>query len=327
MLTEEINAQQLSFKKKYDVYYDDASSRIIQTSDGGYVIVGSLSTAFFQIYPFTIKANSRGDFEWWSGLNRWNGQWYATSVLQFEDSSYAVVGGGAYAVSRSILVRLRPAGDTFWTKILPNGTASSFARTSEGDFVVVGSTPFFPANGAKIFAHKTTSIGNTTWRREFSVGLASYGRDVRMLPDGGSIVAGTSLPADSDSAETVLLRTNSNGDSLWTRKFPGSNRYSNVSLAEAPENGFVVLSDTVTQSVPLARRLHLIRVDSIGRKLWTRTYGSDATSFAGSVARTSDNGFIVTGTVGNPDSNRSSAWLLRTNRNGDNTLDKKVRSG
>ncbi len=311
------NAQQLSFRNKYDIVYNDEPSRIIQTSDGGYVVVGSFSTAFFQIYPFAIRVNGRGDLDWLSGRRIWRGQWYAASVVQTGDSGYAFVGGGAYGVNRSILVRLLPTGDTLWTKLFSNGTAASFARAPDGNFVIVGCIPFFPADSARIFVHKTTSIGTTIWRKEFSVGFAAYAHDVQMLADGGSIIAGTSLPIDSDSAEILLLRIDSNGDSLWARKFSGSNRYSKVSLADAPDNGFVVLSDTVTNSMLLLRQLYLVRVDSLGRKLWTKSYEGGATSFAGSVSRTVENGFVVLGTVGNPDSNRSFAWLLRTDSNGD----------
>jgi hypothetical protein len=65
--------------------------------------------------------------------------------------------------------------------------------------------------------------------------------------------------------------------------------------------------------------LYLIRTDSVGVTLWTRSYGKYRTDIGHSVQQTENGGFIITGEVGyeNQDGLRSNLWLLRTNEYGD----------
>ena len=70
----------------------------------------------------------------------------------------------------------------------------------------------------------------------------------------------------------------------------------------------------------------LIRTNADGDTIWTRTYGGADTDHASDVKQTDDNGFIIAGSTRSfgHANNYNDAWLIKTNFNGDTTLDKNI---
>jgi hypothetical protein len=103
------------------------------------------------------------------------------------------------------------------------------------------------------------------------------------LADGGYATMGQSTYGSGDK---WLVRTNSNGDTLWTKSFPGigddwgSKHY----LAETADGGLTFLSDSSYTVI-------LTHVDSDGNRVWTRKIsGGVGTSMA-----TVTGGYVITG--------------------------------
>ena len=81
---------------------------------------------------------------------------------------------------------------------------------------------------------------------------------------------------------------------IWSRNYGGQyneSAYAGVSVASG---GFVVLGSTYSYGLG-DHDIFLIRIDSYGDTLWTRTLGGQFTDYGYDIQTTSDGGFIVVG--------------------------------
>ena len=87
---------------------------------------------------------------------------------------------------------------------------------------------------------KTNSLGNLTWSRVLSSDESATGRCVVQTADGGYTVAGrVGLPDDCWHAR--LVRTTSNGDTLWTKTLEPLTGAE--SCQETSDGGFIMSGD------------------------------------------------------------------------------------
>jgi regulation of enolase protein 1 (concanavalin A-like superfamily) len=246
---------------------------------------------------------------------------YASSVAQASDDGYLVLGTtNSYGAGKEDvwLIRTDSDGETLWARTY-GGTRSdnaySVSRTSDGGYIVVGTTNSWDPSGYDIWLIRTDSQGDAFWARTYGGSDYDIGRSVLQTSDSGFIVAGYAY-TKSTGYDIYLVRTNANGDTLWTRTLGGPEADYAYSLAEAPYGSFIVLGNTVSFGAG-AKDVWLIKVDSNGNPLWVRTYGGSKDDVGRSVVQTSGGGFIVAGYTLSYGAGSSDVWLIRIDSNGD----------
>ncbi len=120
----------------------------------------------------------------------------------------------------------------------------------------------------------------------------SRGRSVQQTTDGGYIVVGD---MDLFSGTAVyLIKTNDNGDTVWTRTYGGTyegRRYSyGNSIQQTTDGGYIITGQSSYDA--LDYDVYLFKTNSSGDTLWTKTYES---GYGHSVQQTTDGGYIITG--------------------------------
>ena len=115
-----------------------------------------------------------------------------------------------------------------------------------------------------------------------------------------------------------LIRTDQNGDTLWTKTYGGEYWDAAYSVQQTSDGGFIIAGETWSYGVNSAD-VYLVRTDSNGDTLWTRTFGGFSTDKGYSMVITNDGGFAITGETssfggggGLPD-----VYLILTNSSGD----------
>jgi len=183
-------------------------------------------------------------------------------------------------------------------------------QTSDGGYVITGTTLSYGEGKADLWLIKTDTIGDTLWSKTHGrANTNDAGYFVRQTIDGGYIVAGRL----SDSI--WLLKTNNLGDTLWTKSF-GS--YAGYCIQETNDGGYILTGREGDWYNP---RLFLLKTDSNGDSLWMQTYLLDAWRFSIGyyVEQTEDAGFIVAGMLRDTllDHQRTAFWLVKTDSVGD----------
>jgi hypothetical protein len=214
------------------------------------------------------------------------------------------------------LVKQNENGDTLWSKLLRAGTSShgyQIATTSDSGFIITGRTGYTHSPWA---AHliKLDRNGNEQWAKTYYTDSGTIARSVKQTSDGGYIIAGITYPT-STIFDGFLVRTNSAGDTLWTRVYGGSSSQEFLSVVEMPDGGFAITGYDTRFNVA-SKDVLVLRTNSIGDTLWTRIYGNAQTDIGHDIQLTNDGGLILAAEYIAPTHNTPDFSLLKLTTNG-----------
>jgi hypothetical protein len=291
-----------------------------QTTDGGFIVAGStesLSTGDNDVY--LIRTDAHGDTLWTRSYGGTHHD-FGYSVRQTSDGGYIVAGSTSSFgtnVYQVYLIKTDAVGDTIWTRAYggqDDEEGNSVQQTTDGGYIIAGYTNSFGAGYWDVYLIKTNASGDTLWTRTYGRKSSDGGNSVQQTSDGGYIIAGWTYPQYPEDMNVYLIKTNAQGDTLWTRSYGGSNREEGYSVQETNDGGYIIAG--LTNSVGAGDYdLWLIKTDAQGDTVWTKTYGGADNDRGYSVRQTADGGYIIAGLTHS--FGPGNAWLLRTDASGD----------
>jgi len=295
------------FARTYGANSFDQTSKVIQTGDGGYILIG-YSISFTSSYDAMIlKLSPTGSLEWTKT--------YGGSA---EDASFGIAEGndGNYFV----LTRTRSYGvgniDVLVTKFAPDGSLLwpktygwdllempwSICAVPDGGAVIVGGTNSFDPYSMLIF--KINSGGSLVWARAATVagkdGSEAY--SIASTADKGFAIAGIGVTTDyqTDSMDVIFVKTDSTGKTQWARALRGNKYDWGLSVIQTPDHGFVVAGATPSSGEG-GTDILVFKMDSAGSLEWAKTYGTSGEEMGYSIIQTSDTGYMVSAKLGYDD--------------------------
>ncbi|MCL4358304.1 hypothetical protein M1525_00585 [Patescibacteria group bacterium] len=211
-----LNSQgQIQWQNVYnDSNYDGANS-IVQTSDGGYIVAGDLAN-----HAWVLKLDSSGNIQWQEVFNK--SSIYsdgANSIVQTSDGGYVVAG---YTFSFGAgnddywVLKLDSSGNIQWQKAFGGAnydSAYSVIQTSDGGYVVAGSTNSFGAGNDDYWVLKLDSSGNIQWQKAFGGSNnddVSHINNIAQTSDSGYIVGGQTASFGIGGIWTLKLDSSGN---------------------------------------------------------------------------------------------------------------------
>src|SRR6185436_6942133 len=191
----------------------------------------------------------------------------------------------------------------------------SIQQTTDGGYIIAGTTESMGAGGFDIYLIRTDAIGDTLWTKTFGGIADDGGGSVQQTTDGGFIIMGI-LGVGLSNHDIYLIRTDANGDSLWTKTFGGTNTDEGNSVQQTTDGGYIV-SGTTSSFGAGGRDIYLTRTDGNGDLLWSKTFGGTSYDEGSSVQQTTDGGYIITGNTLSFGSGNRDVYLIKTDVNGD----------
>lgn len=264
------------------------------------------------------------DKDWLSYQKSFGGdkEEYALAIVSLPDSGSVVAGftktlgnGG----SDGMLVKVSRSGQLIWARAVGGAQDDVFyqmRRTSDNGFIACGQTKSFGNTQGSAWLVKFDASGTLQWARQYNDGSAngSIAFDVVQLSDGGYAIAGGWNFAPS-TADGMLIRTDSQGNSLWSRKY---GRASTDYLQGLLEDG----EEIVAVGLHIQSSFydgHILKVNkSDGQLSWSKGHdGDNRSTWFGKLAKT-NGGYQVVGllTDNYADQNQQQAvWNLDANGN------------
>ena len=178
-----------------------------------------------------------------------NDDW-ASSVQRTYDGGYILAGytrsfGAGW--SDIFLIKTDAFGNVIWAKTF-GGTsidgAFSVQQTSDGGYIVAGSTYSFSVGLNDIFLIKTDAFGNVIWAKTYGGTNYDEAYSVQQTYDGGYIVAGMTNSFGAGGYDAFLIKTDANGNIQWAKTFGGTNLDSASSVQQTLDGGYIVTGYT-----------------------------------------------------------------------------------
>lgn len=185
-------------------------------------------------------------------------------------------------------------------------------QSSNGNFFIGG------AQTIGLFTYKSIIIGlNAQNNIQFqkSIGANEGFNEIQdgiILNDSLLLFTGVSTDFDS-SMQLVVWRYTVNGDSIGMWQFGSrADKEFGMGICSANGNGVVVCGGIVDVSSGNQTNVLVVRIDSSGNTLWSRSFGGSQVDLGKAVKPTSDGGYIVSGySFSNFASNGPTAFLWK----------------
>lgn len=303
----------VEWQKTYGGENSDVGTAITESPDGGYVIAGwTMSYGPSNLNGWVIKLNNTGEIQWQKTYGESQADsFYAISPTS--DQGYVIAGATQSfgAVGNDMwLVRVDGSGNVIWSKSY-GGSGSDIAhsviQSSDGGFVIVGSTESFGAGAHDVWVRKVDASGNLNWQMVEGGGGTDLGLSVAKDTSGNFLVTGYT-GSSGDGIEFLILKIDSSGNVVW-RKTYGSDADEGYAVITTEDGGSIVAGQSFGFGV-------LVKLDQSGNTQWKKRYGGGGYDEIQDLVRTSDGGYALTGLTFSYGAGDADFWVLKIDGEG-----------
>ena len=103
---------------------------------------------------------------------------------------------------------------------------------------------------------------------------------------------------------------------LWSNHYGGVYSDNGYACVQTRDGGYAAVGSTYSYGAG-GYDVYLLKLDSLGDTLWTRTYGDTAAEYGRDLQVTSDGGFIIVGSTNSRGNGKEDVYVIRTNAFGD----------
>jgi len=290
---------------------------LIQTADQGYVIAGGLRLFWL------FKVDSQGSVLWSKTypLNENSTSAQLFSMIQTSDGGFALTGSiNTYDGGEDFwLIKTNYAGIAQWNHTYNSGTYTnqvgdvyprndepkSVIQTRDGGYALVGSASLYSSSTSSVtyssWVVKTDANGGQTWNKGYDLlNLQGYKSTIIQTSDNGYAIAGT------QNNDFCLFKITSSSQFEWSKIYGDSYIDTPCSVVQLEDGGYAIAGTwTPTNTTFTRNTMGLLRTDSSGNIVWTKTYSAKddpasykySTDQAYAMIRTSDGSYVLVGST------------------------------
>ena len=231
----------------FDFGEDEFLYCVEEMDDGGFMGVGFTSSYSGSIFTdvLILKVDSLGGGEWKAvyggpGHNRGYG------MCRTSDGDCLVAGYTEVGADRGdwLLIKIDASnGDSLWSRTYGDTTMDMCRRvkeTSDGGLILCGTRTDYDYGYSVGRLIRTDALGYAVWTTDYGeTSTYTSFSSVDLTPDMGYICAGyrdTSITGDSD---VLFVKTDSGGDTLWTKTVGGTERETALEVKLTDDLGYV----------------------------------------------------------------------------------------
>jgi hypothetical protein len=297
------------FKKYGNTGSDEFAGSIVQTVDGGYLVIGThgIIPGSGPLQGWLLRLNSSGDTLWSKTYPAAPGGFDAGSYVGIKNINEYVIGidsQGLTAANFLFLCHTDSSGNV--TDTISMSTIYGKVLEKPNGFLMTATNSSLSPGSLNLFGIDTTN-GSTFDKSYYDSNFAKSieGNASALCGTGFLTVGSTNLYSPAANIyEYYVIRTDSAGDSLWAKHW-GTNRSSFNYILQDNDLNYLV-SASIDSST--TRKDYICKMDSLGNILWNKFVGNNLT--ISSIVLSNDNGFAVIGDSINPSNGTTDVWFM-----------------
>ena len=225
----------------------------------------------FALFALTNASAQISFYKLYSGTGYDKGE----GVVQLEDSSYVITGSSSSweGSSQAFLLKLDSLGNYKWSQQYggPESETGKRVLYYKGiGFYVAGFSSSFGAGDFDAYLLKTDLNGNKIWEKNYGkVNNWERINDAVIASDSGIVMVGETLNMNSGNSDILIIKTDRNGDTLWTKQIGGEGIDIANTIVKKGEN-FLIGGEWYIED-SLVNKGFIIEIDPLGTILWQDT--------------------------------------------------------
>ena len=184
------------------------------------------------------------------------------SIQQTNDGGYVITGSKSFL--KVSLIKTDNNGDSLWNKNFDGDVGYSVQQTNDGGYIITGLKSTFDSSfnlEGNVFLIKTDENGDSLWTKTFGGTENELGRSIQQTNDGGYIITGYTNSFGNGTEDLYLIKTDNNGDSLWSKTFGDTNGEEGYSVQQTNDGGYIITGVKSFFSNGLTLDIYLIKTD------------------------------------------------------------------
>lgn len=319
------------WSRTFDEGGNEECNSILMTSDGGFALIGFAYLADGRRGDvYIIRTDPEGNLQW---KKRYGGDKHdcGLSVRETKEQGFVLVGNTCSygAGCEDIwLLQTDAVGNTLWTKTYGSPAmdrACGIDLVGDDGFIIGGTSCSSGSGKEDICLMRIGKKGNLRWSKTFGGEGKDCCREVMHTNDGGFLILGNTCSFGAGCDDILLIKTDSDGEKTWQKTYGGEDFDCASSIRRTSDGGYVIVGST-RSSGSGEDDVYLLRLDSAGNVVWSKTYGGEGYDWGEGVQQTSDGGFAIVGITGLDESKWFDIYLIKTDETG-NTLWSKTFGG
>ena len=296
----------LEWNKTYGGTGDDRGHDIIQTSDGGFALLGYSDSTDGDLTTnqglrdfWVVKTDPFGNISWQKSFG-FSGIDEGTKILETSDN------------------HLLLSGDL---DVSASGGQGNFGRFSTKHA------------GGDYWSIKITSNGELIWSKFYGGSFTDSPREIvennrnELIVVGGSDSNDVDITNNKGSYDFWVVKSTHEGTIIWEKSYGGSEIDEARGVVSSEDGGYVIVGDTRSNDQDIssnngAADLWMIKIDESGNLLWNRSFGGSSFDVSRSIVKTIDNGYIISGSSRSSDGDvskdqgQNDAWIVKVSNDG-----------
>lgn len=312
----------VGWTKNYGGSAADKAITVAQTPDGGYIMAGITFSTDGDVTPsasgqgnvWIVKIAPEGAVEWQRNIGGFLEEG-AEAIRPTSDGGYIVAGytksndadvsgnHGFGDTDDAWIVKLSSTGAIQWQKCygsLGFDVANDIRETPDGGFIFCGTNDSNSGDvsdnkGAYDFwLTKIDANGTLMWNKSYGGSAIEIARAVRVAPDGGYVVCGSTSSNSGDvsgfhgAADMWVIKTDASGSIQWQNALGGAGSDLGYDLELTPDGGIVAAGITASTSQDVSGNhggndAWVVKLNALGMKVWQRCLGGTGYEIAQAV--------------------------------------------
>ncbi len=184
--------------------------------------------------------------------------------------------------------------------------ASCIRQTSDGGYIVAGTTNPFGAGNEDFWVLKLSASGGIQWQKTYGTSSWEEAYSVLEADSGGYLIVGES------GGGIAAMKLDKYGNIEWQKRYWGAylGYAASSSVQQTSDGGFVIAGRTWLGP---STDYWVLKLAANGEIQWQKAYGGSSWDQAYAIQQTADEGYIVAGTTNSFGMGNSDYWILKLN--------------